>query len=254
MTADYSIILNHPLNQEIISKLVKGIEPKEINQWLKLKYPSKDEKHLIVSLKLLQDFAKSQYNEYYDKFTKEITTTVQQGGKLDKKIADSLLNNKSFQERLSEHTLKEINIKDELITLRVLFLTRIEQLFDKAQENPGNAKGEYVLLKYFEQYLNLLDKYDKSQNNRPDQIIQHNYTVQYMNQTASAMQEGIRDALNEIDPDIALLVIEKISYYLSKMQQPIPEIISNTPQSPDDRLGEIKKLEASIISNEDISV
>ena len=44
MTApDYSIILNHPLNQEIISKLITGTDPKEINQWLKLKYPNKED-------------------------------------------------------------------------------------------------------------------------------------------------------------------------------------------------------------------
>ena len=38
MTVDFSKVLDHPDQDEIISKLMAGVTPKDINEWLKLKY------------------------------------------------------------------------------------------------------------------------------------------------------------------------------------------------------------------------
>ena len=243
---DFSTLTEHPDKEEIISKIVNGSDAREINQWLKLKYPLKEQKHLVLSIKLLQEFSKSQYNDYYQQYTQQITTAVQSGQPLEKKISDSLLNNKTFKERLSEHAEKEINVRDRFLMVDLLIRTRVEQLFDKIQENPNLNKQDYVMLKYCEQWLNMLDKYDKSQNNRPDQIIQHNYTVQYMNQTSIAIQDGLREALSELDPEVALLVMSKISEKLESIVPP-PELAATVVnQSPDQKLSDILKLEAAI--------
>lgn len=244
---DFSNILSHPDKGEILSKMMTGKDPKDINQWLKLRYPDKGQKHLIISVKQLQDFSKSQYTEFYNQYSQEITTNIQQGGTLDKKIANSLLNNKTFQERLTEHALKEISVRERFLSLDLLIRDRVEQLFDKIQEDPGSWKADYVLLKWVEQYLSLIDKYDKSQNNRPDQLIQHNYTVQYINQQTAAMQEAFKEVLAEVDPDLALMIIDKMSEKLNKIKPPQEATV--VAGNVDDRLNEIKNIEDSILKD-----
>jgi hypothetical protein len=244
---DFSNILSHPDKDEVLSQLLTGIDPKDINQWLKLRYPEKDQKHLIISVKSLQDFSKSEYTKFYNQYTQEITTNIQQGGTLDKKVANSLLNNKTFKERLGEHALKEINVRERFLSIDLLIRDRIEQVFDKMQEDPGGWRGDYILMKWIEQYLSMVEKYDKSQNNRPDQLIQHNYTVSYINQQTAAMQEAFKEVLAEVDPDLALMIIDKMSQKLSKIKPP-PEaaVVSN---NVDDRLSEVQNLEETILKD-----
>lgn len=246
---DFSSILSHPNREDIISKLLTGTDPKDVSQWLKLLYPDKEQAHLRLSIKILQDFSKSQYADFYDQHTKEITTAIQTGqlDKLDKKLADSLLNNKTLKERLTEHATKEINVRERFLSLDLLIRDRIEQVFDKIQENPAGMKGDYVLLKWVEQYLNLVEKYDKQVNNRPDQIVHHTHTVQYINQTNAAMQEVLREVLAMYDPEMAIFLMEKISEKLNGIKPPVEAEF----QTVDDRLESIKSLETAMSSNKD---
>ena len=55
---------------------------------------------------------------------------------------------------------------------------RLEQIYDKVQQNPENTKPDYVLIKYIELLNQTAEKYDRIVNNAPDQIIQHNITIQ----------------------------------------------------------------------------
>lgn len=246
---DFSSILSHPNKEEIISKLLTGTDPKSVSQWLKLLYPEKNQNHLRLSVKILQEFSKSQYVDFYNQYTQEITTAVHTGqiDKLDKKVADSIVNNKSLRERLAEHADKEINIKEKFLSLDLLIRDRIEQVFDKIQENPGGWKGDYVLIKWVEQYLKMVENYDKQVNNRPDQIIQHTHTVQYINQQTAAIQDAIREVLATYDPEMAIFLTEKITEKLNNIKAPV-EMVT---QSPEDRLSEVKILEATILKGSD---
>jgi hypothetical protein len=243
---DFSNILTHPDKEELLSKLLTGTAPKEINQWLRLKYSDKEQKHLIISVKCLQDFAKSEYSSIYNQYTQEITESIQRGQPIDKKVSESLLNNKTFKERLSEHALKEIDVRERFLSIDLIIRDRIEQVFDKMQENPGGWKGDYVILKWIEQYLNMVEKYDRSQNNKPDQLIQHNYTVQYIDRQTAAIQNAFKKVLSRVDPELALMLTAEISRELCSIEAPV----ENITQSVDDRLVEIQSLERSIKTGE----
>ncbi len=65
-----------------------------------------------------------------------------------------------------------------------------------------------------------VEKYDKIINQSPDQIIQHNVTVQVMDQYVNVMQDSIRQTLAEMDPDAANLFMEKFNENLGKLQLP----------------------------------
>lgn len=243
---DFSGILSHPDKDEIISKLLTGSDPKDVSQWLKLKYAEKNQTHLRLSIKILQDFSKSQYMNFYDQFKSDLVAEKSDNSKLDKKMADSLYNNKTYRERINEVADKEINIRERFLSLDLMIRDRIEQVFDKIQEDPGGFKGDYIFIKYVEQYLSLIEKYNRDVNNAPDQIIQHNHTVQYVDQNLAAMQEGIRDALLELDPELTALVMEKITERLSKIKAPT----ELQPTTQDDRLNQIKSLQEAVVIKE----
>lgn len=217
MTVNFDRLLNHPDSEEIIAKLVSGITPKDVSEWLKIKYQGKDENHLRLPVSLLKDFLDSNLNLY---------NTIQQdiqhvkNGTSDKKISTALKNNKTYQERMIEAANDEIDIKKMFKSVYVMLNARVEQYFDKMQENPTNLKPDYGLLKFFDSMMMYVEKYDKIINQSPDQIIQHNVTVQVMDQYVTVMQDSIRQTLAEIDPDSANLFMERFNENLSKLQLP----------------------------------
>ena len=156
--------------------------------------------------------------DYHKQFATDLKK-VANGEKLDKKISAALLNNKTYQERLLELTDEGLDLKKEILKIKIMLDTRMEQVFDKIQENPEalDSKGDYKLLKYMEQYLSLIEKYDKIVNNRPDQIIQHNYTMEYIDQRTEIIQDAIRETLEELGSDATLIFFNKMQEKLGAL-------------------------------------
>lgn len=206
----FNALKDHPDCEEITQKLMEGAEPRAVADWLKIRYPEKAQKHLCLSIKLLKEFQNSGYEQVYLQVNRGLEAAAE-GQELDPQLAKSLVNNKTFQERVHEVLQNEIDLDQTFKEIRVGLTVRMEQVFDKIQQNPEGFKGDYVLLKYFEQLMNFVDKYDKFKNNRPDMIIQHNHTVAYVDHYTSALQSAILETLQEIDPEVALICQEKIS-------------------------------------------
>lgn len=230
---DFSSILSHPDHEEIISKLVTGDTPKNINQWLRLKYPNKEQKHLHISAKALQDYADKHIN-LMDQVKNDLLAE-KNNEKIDKKLADSLVNNKTYKQRLAELVDQEIDIKKTIAELVLMIRERVEQVFDIIQQDPGKAKVDYVLIKWFELLLNAVEKFDKIHNNAPDQIIQHNITVQAVEQHTDLIKEAIRETLAQMDPESSLLFMEIFSRKLNSLKGP-----ENNVPSMEQRMAEAK--------------
>ncbi len=220
MATDYSNIVDHPDRDEIISKLLTGTTPKDISNWLKLKYPK--EKHLHITIKLLKEFSNSQYTDYYSQYKKDLATT-KQGGKLNKNLASAVHNNKTYQERINEVAAKgveELDVAEMMKNSLIAMTERAIQVFDRIQENPRVTKHDYALIKWFDLVFNALEKYDRKVNEAPDQIIQHNITMQVMDESLIIIQDTIREVLSEMDPELALEVTEKLTNRLAKLKPP----------------------------------
>jgi len=214
-----------------VGKLVSGIRPKDVSEWLKVKYSDKDEAHLKLSAALLKEFVDNNLN-LYETLKQDIQGT--KSGGIEKKISAALKNNKTYQERMIEMADEEIDIKKMFKSVYVMLNARVEQYFDKMQENPTNLKPDYGLLKFFDSMMMYVEKYDKIINQSPDQIIQHNVTVQVMDQYVNVMQDSIRQTLAEMDLDAANLFMEKFNENLSKLQ--LPEGIQPTkPQTQEQK-------------------
>ena len=221
---DFSKILEHPDKEEVISKLIAGISPKDIAEWLELKYSTKEQYPLRLSQKLLKSFIDSNLDLY--KQIKEDVKLVKEGKAPNKVLSKSLINNKTYQERINSYIDQEVDIKKLMRDLIFLIRDRFEQVFDRIQEDPSNIRQDHNLIRYFETLSNYIDRYDKIINGSPDQVIQHNITVQRVEEHTFALQEAIREVMTEIEPEMAFIFMEKLNAKLVKLKPEKIELLS----------------------------
>ena len=124
----------------------------------------------------------------------------------------------AFTGRMAEVTDDEIDFRKKWKQLLYMLEARMEQVFDKVQENPGSTKADYVMGNYFELWHLALDKADKMLNDRPDVKIEHSYTVQMVEQQSVAFQEAIRRVLIKLDPALSNLFIDLLNEELRGMK------------------------------------
>lgn len=239
--SDFSFIVDHPDYQEIVSKIVTGTSPKDVSHWLKVKYPDKEQKHLHLSVKTLQEFVEK-HATLMDDLRQEIVA-IKHGEKIDRKLSASLMNNKDARTRLLEEVDNEMDIKKVIKDLVKIAYARMEQVFDTIQQNPTGWKGDYVLVKYFETLFKACEQFDKIHNNTPDQVIQHNYTVQVMDQTLAAFQEAVRRTLAQIDTEASLQFAEVFTEELQKVKRP-DVLAADNQKTKAELVSEIKVLTA----------
>jgi len=245
MVNDFSQIVSHPDKEELITKLLSGTSPKDVSQLLKLRYPDKDQAHLRLSTKLLKDFAESEYCNLDNQFIKDLQT-VADGGKLNKKLAASLMNNKTYQERLMEVADQELDVKKMLVGLIKVCQDRTEQLYDLIQGKPESYKPDYVLLKYFETLLNMVEKFDRIINKSPDILIQNNISVSAINDYTDILQGCVREILNEMDPALSFVFLDKYYTKLKELNLPTP----NAPLSTADKMQQVSILQEKVLNIE----
>lgn len=239
---DFALIVDHPDYEEIVTKIVSGVNVKDISQWLKVKYNDKEQRHLQLSATLLQDFVNKHVDLESQLRNDILAKKTGNLGLTDHKIANSLQNNKTYQERVLELASEEIDLKKLVAELVLTCKARMEQVFDRIQENPSNQKGDYVLIKYFETLFIAVEKFNKIVNDAPDQVIQHNITIQAIEQHTAIFQEAIRETLALIDAESALLFIEILTDKMRAMKAPI-QVVAPV----EERTAEAKLLRESIV-------
>ena len=127
---DINKLINHPEKDKIIGKLFSGESPREVAQYLKLKFHDKDEKHLRLSAAFLKDIVDKYFGQY--KFLDQIIAD-EKSGKLNSKLAESLINNKVWQERMSESLDQEIDLKKRIQQM-ITVLNRFSMLYRPIQQ------------------------------------------------------------------------------------------------------------------------
>lgn len=214
--ADFSKIIDHPEKTTIISKLVSGDSAKVVSKYLKDKYPNPDEGHLRIPSTVLQEFLET-YADHHGYVKKIVQRDAD--SKLDKKIHESLLDNRAWRERVVDGVGKEINYIEKLDHVLTILETRAEQIFDMIQGDPENTRNaDYVFTKYMELLMLAIEKGDKIRNDRPDVRIEHTYTVQMVEQQSFAFQEAIRRVLERLGPEYSSLFMSLLSEEMGKMK------------------------------------
>lgn len=241
----YKKILEHPDKDEVISKLVIGISSTDIHDWLKAKYTNVSEAKFVLSEKIIKSF-QDNYLDFYNDVMQDkanmkqaITTGTQDQLEL------AVKSNPAYKDAILKVANNEIDIDRIMANMAINIEARVAQIYDIVQDNPLdiNTKVERVLIEYVDALGNLLDKYHKWREARtPDQIIQHNVTLQVVDQHISVFHDVIKEVLSQMDLETSMYFLEVFNEKMSKLKQPTPE----TGPSQEMKLAEAKLLNETI--------
>jgi hypothetical protein len=238
--AEFGLIKDHPDSKEILSKLLSGSTPKDVASWLKLKYPEKTQKHLRLSQKLLTEFTDSQYTSYYDQFQEDLATLSDPNKKEDKELSYALTHIKPYRERMEELADKQLNTLLTIEKNMGIVLTRIEQMYDLIQNDPTNSKLDNTFIRYQKLLQEGMATIEKIKVNSIDNLAQHNFTMQAMQDNIMIMQDAIRETMAEVDPELESSFMDKLYNKLNEAQPP-------QAMSPSEKLEEAQKFEAQVV-------
>src|SRR5258708_19500747 len=107
----YKKILEHPDKDEIISKLVIGQPPADINDWLKSKYTNVSESKFVLSEKMLNSFQNT-YLDFYNDIQQDIskTKTALANNTVDS-IELAVKSNPTYQDTILQLSSKELDVE-----------------------------------------------------------------------------------------------------------------------------------------------
>lgn len=236
----YKSLLSHPDKDEIISKLIIGVPNKDIYDWLESKYTGVGEKKLIISEKTLKSF-QDNYLDFYTTLKEDFSKT--KGAMVtgtEDQLELAVKGNSSYKNKMIELASKEIDIKQMITNLCAAIEARLAQVFDNLQENPNdiNGRNDRILIEYANTLGALVEKYYKIVEKGPDQIVQHNVTLQAVDQHISVFHDVIKELLTKMDLETSMYFMELFNEKMSKLKMP-----TETQVTTENRL-----IEAKIIS------
>lgn len=235
-------VINHPDKEEIIAKIAMGQSSVDVEEWIKTKYDSINEKQFILSKKDI-DIFRDNYFDFYQKISSDLTVIKNNNSSITD-LRDEVQGSESYHRALEKYMDNEIDIKEMLKKLAVNAQTRISQMFDIIQEDPRNFKADRTLIEWFNTMVGMLEKYDNILNGSPEQInIQNNINIQVVDKHINMVFDTIGEVLAQIDYDASLLFIERFNERMKTMKSDD----DNNNQSQEVRLQDAKILSETII-------
>jgi hypothetical protein len=237
-------ILEHPDKDEIIAKLVLDYPSKDIHDWLAAKYTNVSEVKFVVAEKSIKVF-KENYLDVYSMIREDMLKTKEAlATSTEDQLILSVKDNPTYKKMMVGLAGKEVDIRSMVANLIIAIETRLGQVFDEIQEDPRNINSriDRVLIEYGELLGGLLEKYYKFTESPADLVIQHNVTLQAVDQHISVFHDVIRDVLSQLDLESSMLFMELFNEKMAKLKPPAPEPAFNT----DMKLAEAKILNETI--------
>lgn len=236
-------ILNHPDREEIIAKLVLEISCKDIKQWLSEKYSGINSTKFQLSEASLKVF-KEKYLDIYNTIKEDVTKASNLSSNIDQDLKLAVSNNNTYKNVIIKAAENELDIKKMLANMIIAIETRAAQIFDEIQSDPKsiNTRNDRILIEYFDSLGAAIEKHAKYVLNTPDQVIQHNVTVQHIDQHVHLLQDAIRETLADMDVETSLKFLEVFNDKMSKLKPP-----SENKQLPIDvRMAEVRSFNDQI--------
>jgi hypothetical protein len=237
-------LLDHPDKDELISKLIIGLSCKDIHEWLKSKYTNVSESKFVISEKSIKSF-QNNYLDIYNLIQNDISkskSALKESN--EEQLILSVQNNPTYKNKMIELAGKELDIRHIVTNLCVAIESRLAQVFDSIQEDPENinTRVDRLLIDYAEVLGNILEKYYKFTEEPANQTIQHNVTLQVVDQHISVFHDIIKKILSQMDLEASLYFMELFHEEMSKLKEPTNKELPNT----ETRLAEAKLLNETI--------
>lgn len=237
-------ILDHPDKDEIISKLVIGISSKDVYDWLKSKYTNVSEAKFVIAEKSIKSF-KDNYLDIYSMIQADLVNTKSAiVTNTEDDLQLTIKNLPAYKNIMLKSAEEELDIRQIIKRMVIGVETRFSQVFDEIQEDPRNinTRIDRLMIDYAEVLGNLLDKCHKFTELPGSQVIQHNVTLQVVDQHISVFHDVIKEVLSQMDLETSLYFMEVFNEKMAKLKAPEKEV----GVSSDMRLVEAKLLNETI--------
>lgn len=237
-------ILDHPDRDEIISKLVIGIPPKDIFEWLQAKYTNVSEVKFVIAEKSISSFQKN-YLDIYKTIQEDLAKTkTALATNTQEDLSLNINNLPAYKHILLQTANEELDIRKIVKQLSFAIESRLSQVFDAIQEDPRNinTRIDRLLIDYAEVLGNILEKYYKFTELPTDNTMQHNVTIQVVDQHISVFYDAIKEVLAQMDLESSLYFMELFNEKINKLKQTPEKEIAPTEV----RLAEAKLLQETI--------
>jgi hypothetical protein len=237
-------ILDHPDKDEIIAKLIIGQSTKDVHDWLEAKYTNVSESKFIIAEKSLKSFQEN-YLDIYNLIQEDLAKTKTAiKSSTEDQLELAVKNNTAYKNIMLQTATKQLDVRTSVANLCHAVETRLAQVFDEIQEDPRNinTKVDRLLIDYTEVLGNILEKYYKFTEAPADQIIQHNVTLQVVDQHITVFHDVIKEVLSQMDLETSMYFMEVFNEKMSKLKAPEKDAAPNI----DMQLAEAKLLSETI--------
>jgi hypothetical protein len=237
-------IIDHPDKDEIISKLVIGVSAHDVHEWLQAKYTNISEVKFVISEKSIKSFQEN-YLDIYNLIQEDIAKSkTAVATNTEQQLDLAIQNNSAYKSKMLELASKEIDVRKIIANLCVAIETRLAQVFDEIQSDPRNinTRIDRLLIEYTDTLGNILEKYYKFTEAPTNNVVQHNVTLQVVDQHISVFHDVIRDVLSQMDLQTSLYFMEVFHKKMEILKSPDKENLLNT----DMKLAEAKLLNETI--------
>ena len=203
-------ILSHPNKSKIVSMLMRGEGVRKTSNFLKEMHPK--DKKLWITPPTLQKFRK----QYLD-IEGESLALAKEMNKL-RKNKKSLRKTNAFQTKMKESLEKHIDIRETLVGMKELLMSRVEDLFNKADNGEATTNQEKNLIDYFKTIFTMLDKQAKYVDKIADNTSETNINITVIEDQVAVLREAVRETmLEEMEPHIAVRFLDKLDKKMGEL-------------------------------------
>lgn len=201
-------VLNHPNKEDIIKKLLEGSSVKEVEAWLKDKYPRR--KRLHVSYMTLQKFRAENLNLKGDVLDdiKNKRTEVDKAS-LEAETRMVISNSSAYQQKIEEIATSKLDVSRRLLEMDSLINSRLEFYYNMLQ-NGGTLKEDKIFIEYINTMKGIMQDWKKYVEGIADKKVEHNININVVNEQAKILKETVIDVLGEISPDLITVFVERL--------------------------------------------
>jgi hypothetical protein len=214
-------VSRHPDKEDIIKKLLNGDSVKQVESWIKSKYPKNKKYH--ISYMSLQNFRTNNLNIRGDLLEDIKNRRKQNQDELELQETKLVVSNSSeYQKKLDEIVSNEIDVNRKLLEMEKLISSRLEFYFNAIMAG-GSTKHDKVFLEYLNAMRAIMQDWKKYVEGFADKKVEHNINVQVVDTQVKVMKEAIYDVLREMDPALILIFMEKLNKRMQQLNYDSPE-------------------------------
>lgn len=238
-------ILRHPDREEIIQKLIAGVSPNKINDWLNEKYTKEEDKEFRITIKAISDFRTRYlnlnrdaarilkkerqkkelglpYNENINAFV-DVKDEPEEAHEL--RVKETLLQSPTYREKLkniTEATLDGPRLIKELVSL---IQSRLEVYFNEIAS--GTTIGQTIKAdKQFAEYVGLMKdlvkdakKIEDDYNTQPDA---GQVQLNVVHEQIGMIRDVVKGLMSEFAPELALEFMDRLNKKMSTIKYEPP--------------------------------